>query len=134
MTYDACIDNNIQGDCRVHLRELTSLLYSDPETYAGPDPDPTFDLDDELVFMFRWSILVFLYHYLAEMWGLSSLTMLPTSLKVSEPPPPINKSSQTRVSQYSKRCSNRLNARTSNKRSTVNRSRPDGEKIQIFLN
>ena len=31
------------------------------------------------------------YHYLAEMWGLSSLTMLPTSLKVSEPPPPINK-------------------------------------------
>merc|ERR1712060_111381 len=23
--------------CRVHLRELTSLLYSDPETYAGPD-------------------------------------------------------------------------------------------------
>ena len=56
MTDDACIDNNIytQGDCRVHLRELTSLLYSDPETYAGPDPDPTFDLDDELVFMFRW--------------------------------------------------------------------------------
>ena len=62
MTYDACIDNNIytQGDCRVHLRELTSLLYSDPETYAGPDPDTTFDLDDELVFMFRWIILVFL--------------------------------------------------------------------------
>ena len=62
MTYDACTDNNIytQGDCRVHLRELTSLLYSDPETYAGPDPDPTFDLDDELVFMFRWFILVFL--------------------------------------------------------------------------
>ena len=40
-------------DCRVHLRELTSLLYSDPETFAGSDPDPTFDLDDELVFMFR---------------------------------------------------------------------------------
>ena len=40
-------------DCRVHLRELTSLLYSDPETFAGSDPDPTFDLDDELVFMLR---------------------------------------------------------------------------------
>jgi len=42
-----------QVDCRVHLRELTELLYSDPNTYAGPDPDPTFDEDDELVFMFR---------------------------------------------------------------------------------
>jgi len=42
-----------QVDCRVHLRELTSLLYSDPETFAGSDPDPTFDQDDELVFMFR---------------------------------------------------------------------------------
>merc|ERR1712037_1064305 len=42
-----------QVDYRVHLRELTSLLYSDPETFAGSDPDPTFDQDDELVFMFR---------------------------------------------------------------------------------
>jgi hypothetical protein len=30
---------------------LTILAYCDPETYMGPDPDPTFDADDELVFM-----------------------------------------------------------------------------------
>ncbi|RME45167.1 MAG: hypothetical protein D6795_16955, partial [Deltaproteobacteria bacterium] len=28
-------------------------VYTDPETYTGPDPDPTFDEDDELVFMAR---------------------------------------------------------------------------------
>lgn len=30
---------------------LTTLAYTDPNTYMGPDPDPSFDSDDELVFM-----------------------------------------------------------------------------------
>jgi hypothetical protein len=29
----------------------TALQYADPSTWVGPDPDPTFDADDELVFM-----------------------------------------------------------------------------------
>ncbi|MFQ5511214.1 MAG: T9SS type A sorting domain-containing protein [Candidatus Krumholzibacteriia bacterium] len=32
---------------------LTTLAYTDPGTFMGPDPDPTFDADDELVFMAR---------------------------------------------------------------------------------
>lgn len=32
---------------------VTALQYSDPETFVGADTDPTFDLDDELVFMAR---------------------------------------------------------------------------------
>ena len=30
---------------------VTSLQYADPNTFVGADPDPTFDADDELVFM-----------------------------------------------------------------------------------
>jgi len=30
---------------------LTVLTYADTSTFTGPDPDPTFDGDDELVFM-----------------------------------------------------------------------------------
>ena len=30
---------------------LTTLAYTDPTTYTGPDPDPLFDQDDELVVM-----------------------------------------------------------------------------------
>ncbi|MEA2340722.1 MAG: hypothetical protein QOG11_799, partial [Solirubrobacteraceae bacterium] len=30
---------------------LTSLTYTDPGTFAGPDPDPKVDADDELAFM-----------------------------------------------------------------------------------
>lgn len=33
------------------LTGLTTLAYADPNTYCGADPDPTFDADDELVFM-----------------------------------------------------------------------------------
>src|SRR5262245_54037468 len=29
----------------------TILTYTDPATWTGPDPDPTFDADDEVVFM-----------------------------------------------------------------------------------
>jgi hypothetical protein len=32
---------------------LTSPVYADPETYTGADPDPLFDLDDEVVWMAR---------------------------------------------------------------------------------
>ena len=32
---------------------LKALVYTDPSTYTGPDPDPTMDADDELVFMAR---------------------------------------------------------------------------------
>ncbi len=32
---------------------LTALQYSDPDTWVGADPDPSFDADDELVFMAR---------------------------------------------------------------------------------
>jgi len=42
-----------QEDCRLHLRNLTSLVYSDPDTFVGPDPDTSFDSDDEIVFMLR---------------------------------------------------------------------------------
>jgi hypothetical protein len=28
-------------------------MYADPNTYSGPDEDPNFDSDDELVFMAR---------------------------------------------------------------------------------
>lgn len=30
-------------------RDAEALLYTDPDTWTGPDPDPTLDLDDELV-------------------------------------------------------------------------------------
>ena len=30
---------------------LSTLAYADPNTFTGPDPDPSFDADDELVFM-----------------------------------------------------------------------------------
>ncbi len=32
---------------------FTTLAYADATTFTGPDPDPTFDSDDELVFMVR---------------------------------------------------------------------------------
>lgn len=32
---------------------IDALFYADPNTYTGPDSDPKFDLDDELVFMAR---------------------------------------------------------------------------------
>lgn len=32
---------------------ITTLAYADPDTYCGADTDPTFDADDELVFMAR---------------------------------------------------------------------------------
>ena len=32
---------------------IDALFYADPKTYTGPDSDPDFDLDDELVFMAR---------------------------------------------------------------------------------
>ena len=32
---------------------LTTLAYTDPTTYTGPDTDPLFDADDELVLMAR---------------------------------------------------------------------------------
>ena len=32
---------------------LTSLVYADPQTYTGADPDPLFDHDDEVVWMAR---------------------------------------------------------------------------------
>ena len=54
----------IQVDCRLHHRDLPSLLYSDPDTFVGQDPDPGFDEDDELVFMFRYTTLLS-YYFLA---------------------------------------------------------------------
>jgi hypothetical protein len=36
---------------RVIGRGVTELVYSDPSTYTGPDFDPEFDFDDELVVM-----------------------------------------------------------------------------------
>ena len=42
------------SDCRLENRPIEpALVYADPETYSGPDEDPTFDTDDELVFMAR---------------------------------------------------------------------------------
>lgn len=35
------------------IRGITTLVYADPSTLAGPDDDPTFDEDDEIVFMAR---------------------------------------------------------------------------------
>ena len=32
-------------------REKQELVYSDPNTYSGPDEQPLFDFDDELVVM-----------------------------------------------------------------------------------
>ncbi len=32
---------------------VTALFYADPETFTGADPDPSLDLDDEVVFMAR---------------------------------------------------------------------------------
>merc|ERR1711963_169990 len=39
------------GDCRIIGRQKQELVYSDPNTFSGPDEDPTFDFDDELVVM-----------------------------------------------------------------------------------
>merc|ERR1740129_2570551 len=43
-----------EPDCRLVGRTLPdTLVYADSETYSGPDEDPNFDQDDELVFMAR---------------------------------------------------------------------------------
>jgi hypothetical protein len=34
-------------------KNATELVYADPNTYSGPDENPDFDSDDELVFMAR---------------------------------------------------------------------------------
>ena len=40
--------------CRLIGRTLPdTLVYADSQTYSGPDEDPNFDQDDELVFMAR---------------------------------------------------------------------------------
>merc|ERR1712156_1299504 len=39
------------GDCRIIGRHKQELVYSDPNTYSGPDEQPLFDFDDELVIM-----------------------------------------------------------------------------------
>ena len=36
---------------RIIGREKEFLVYSDPSTYSGPDEEPLFDFDDELVVM-----------------------------------------------------------------------------------
>ena len=36
---------------RIIGRQKQELVYSDPNTFSGPDEDPTFDFDDELVVM-----------------------------------------------------------------------------------
>jgi hypothetical protein len=37
--------------CNTDPTGITTLAYCDAGTFMGPDPDPTFDADDELVFM-----------------------------------------------------------------------------------
>jgi len=39
------------GDCRIIGRQKQELVYSDPNTYSGPDEQTAFDFDDELVVM-----------------------------------------------------------------------------------
>lgn len=43
----------LQGDCRIVGRNASDLVYADAKTYSGPDENPLFDEDDELVFMAR---------------------------------------------------------------------------------
>lgn len=42
------VDGTVYGTSPIGV---TSLQYADPTTFVGADPDPTFDEDDELVFM-----------------------------------------------------------------------------------
>lgn len=41
----------LQQDCRIIGRNASDLVYADSKTYSGPDENPLFDEDDELVFM-----------------------------------------------------------------------------------
>ena len=40
-----------QNHCRIIGRHKQELVYSDPNTYSGPDEQTVFDFDDELVVM-----------------------------------------------------------------------------------
>ena len=42
------------SDCRIAGRNATELVYADSKTLSGPDENPRFDADDELVFMARY--------------------------------------------------------------------------------
>ena len=45
------LDNNISNHHRIIGRHKQELVYSDPNTFSGPDEQPVFDFDDELVVM-----------------------------------------------------------------------------------
>lgn len=49
------VDERAVVDFKVVMKQgtggLTRLDYTDPNTFTGPDPDPTLDADDEVVFM-----------------------------------------------------------------------------------
>jgi len=47
------IYNGASGEYGVYGLAYDNLVYTDPDTYTGADPDPTFDVNDELVFMAR---------------------------------------------------------------------------------